>query len=181
MALHVNNLLDDDALKFLKQRPLLYGACFKRDGLLKSKQEAVELLATAMALVAAMFLTPMRFWERESESESHWTDSCKQASPPDKFRKKKVLLIKLSISIFLLIVRWQYVTGLAALETYTLSVFEARVEHFFFSFLFSFVTKRTTFTQLQQELTVALYLRYGEKGRPNFSYCGEQGSFLMSF
>lgn len=61
MALHVNNLLDDDALKFLTQRLLLYGACFKRDGLLKSKQEAVELLATAMALVAAMFLTPLRF------------------------------------------------------------------------------------------------------------------------
>lgn len=75
MARQENSLLAP--LGFLKQRLLR----FKSNGLLKSKHEAVVLLATAMALVAAAMLGFAEKnregeweWETESDSESHRTN-----------------------------------------------------------------------------------------------------------
>ena len=61
MARQVNNLLAP--LGFLKQRLLR----FKSNGLLKSKHEAVVLLATAMALVVAAAILGFAGKNRECE------------------------------------------------------------------------------------------------------------------
>lgn len=92
MARQVNNLLDP--LGFLKQRLL---RC-KSNGLLKIKHEAVELLATAMALVAAAAAAMLGYAEKSRECEWDWEREW-EWEPQNKWSASEwVLVIKLFLA-----------------------------------------------------------------------------------